>query len=116
MPAANSPVAAMLLEHDQGRKLVAEMEAAAMAALRGEPGQEPIIADRALGYVALLREHIAKEDEIRYPLAERVLPPSLRDEIIRGYGVAESHVPTGFAERYEVLVGECEEAAKRLAA
>lgn len=116
MPRANSPVAAMLLEHDQGRGFVAAMDTAARAALAGEPAQDRIIAENALGYVALLRDHIAKEDDILYPLAERIIPASLRSEIIRGYQVAESHVPDGFSDRYEALVADCEDTAKRLAA
>ncbi len=116
MPRANSPVAAMLLEHDKGRKFVADLESAVTAALAGEPGQAQIIADSALGYVALLREHIAKEDGILYPLAERILPETLRSEVLRGYQVAESHVSADFAKGYEELVTEYEEAARRLAA
>lgn len=116
MPRENSPVAAMLMEHDQGRTFVADLESAVTAALAGEPGQAQRIADNALGYVALLREHIAKEDEILYPLAERILPATLRSEVVRGYQVAESHVPAGFAEGFEALVAAYEEAAKRLAA
>ena len=62
MPRANSPVAAMLMEHDRGRAFVKEMEAAARAALAGKGGQDEAIAANALGYLELLREHIAKED------------------------------------------------------
>ena len=116
MPRANSPIAAMLLEHEQGRGLVRAMERAAHGALAEESGQVSIIVDNALQYVALLRDHIAKEDEILYPLAERIIPASLRSEIIRGYQVAESHVPADFSERYEALVAASEDTVKRLAA
>lgn len=116
MPRANSPIAAMLIEHDRGRALVAAMEHAARRALAGEVEQASAVADNALQYVALLRDHIAKEDEILYPLAERVIPPALRSEIIRGYLVAESQVPAGFSKRYEALVAAGEDIAIRLAA
>src|SRR5512141_2510023 len=42
MPRQNSPVAAMLLEHDHGRAFVKGMEEAAVAALVGMPGQEAV--------------------------------------------------------------------------
>lgn len=109
MPRENSPVAAMLMEHDQGRAYVKAMEAAAQAVLAGEAGWEREIAENALAYVALLREHIAKEDEILYPLAERVIPEAAREGIVEGYRVAEERTAEGFARSYEKLVAACEQ-------
>jgi hemerythrin-like domain-containing protein len=116
MPAANSPIAAMLLEHDQGRALVKAMEGAARAAAAGAADQARVVVDNALQYVALLRDHIEKEDGILYPLAERTVPAALRKEIIRGYQAAESHVAGDFSKHYEALVAAGEEIANRLAA
>jgi hemerythrin-like domain-containing protein len=108
MPRANSPVAAMLMEHDQGRAFVKAMEEAAGAALAGEPDANRLIAENALGYVGLLREHIAKEDDILYPLAERVIPTGMRDEIIAGYAAAEARTPAHFEKRYVEIVAHYE--------
>ncbi len=108
MPREHSPVAAMLMEHEQGRAFVRAMEEAAQAALAGKPDQERLIAANALAYAALLREHIAKEDEILYPLAERILPAEARDEILAGYTLAEQSAPAGFEERYAALVARYE--------
>ncbi len=108
MPRANSPVAAMLMEHDHGRAYVRAMEEAATAALAGAPGQDALIAENALGYVALLREHISKEDGILYPLAERLLPEGVRDGIAAGYDTAEGKTPADFAARYEHIVARYE--------
>jgi hemerythrin-like domain-containing protein len=104
MPREHSPIAAMLMEHDQGRAFVKGMETAALEALDGQPGRELIIADNALAYAALLREHIAKEDEILYPLAERVLPDTMRDDIIAGYSAAEARTAADFTASYEAVV------------
>jgi hemerythrin-like domain-containing protein len=108
MPRANSPVAAMLMEHDHGRAFVKAMEEAAGAALVGEPDANRLIAENALGYVGLLREHIAKEDDILYPLAERVLPVAMRDEIIAGYAAAEARTPDDFEKNYAEIVARYE--------
>jgi hemerythrin-like domain-containing protein len=108
MPRQNSPVAAMLMEHDLGRAFVKGMESAATAALGGETGQNTVIAENARGYLNLLREHIGREDDILYPLAERVLPEDMRDAILDGYRLAEERSPTGFEERYRELVERCE--------
>jgi hemerythrin-like domain-containing protein len=104
MPAKNSPVAAMLMEHDQGRAFVKAMEAAAIEAQAGKCGMEKVIAENALAYAALLREHISKEDEILYPLAERVIPDTMRAAIIAGYDAAEARTAAGFAAGYEAIV------------
>ena len=104
MPRENSPIAAMLMEHDQGRAFVKAMESAAQAALAGEPGQEGIIADNALAYAQLLREHISKEDEILYPLAERIIPEALRADIVAGYTRAETSTAEDFTAHYEKIV------------
>jgi hemerythrin-like domain-containing protein len=108
MPRANSPVAAMLMEHDHGRAFVRAMEEAAGAALAGEPDANRLIAENALGYVGLLREHIAKEDDILYPLAERVVPAGMRDEITAGYSAAEARTPADFERHYEEIVARYE--------
>lgn len=104
MPPENSPVAAMLMEHDQGRAFVRGMETAVRETLAGLPGRENTIAENALAYAALLRDHIAKEDEILYPLAERVIPEAMRAEIAAGYQQAEAAADADFSERYQQLV------------
>lgn len=104
MPRDNSPVAAMLMEHDQGRAYVRGMETAAREAREGVPGHETAIAWNALSYATLLREHIAKEDTILYPLAERIIPSTMRDGIIEGYAKAEAVTPADFTGRYLKIV------------
>ncbi|GAC1450948.1 MAG: hemerythrin domain-containing protein [Desulfuromonadaceae bacterium] len=104
MPREHSPIAAMLMEHDQGRAFVTAMETATLETLDGQSGRERTIADNALAYAALLREHIAKEDEILYPLAERVIPDTMRDDIIAGYAAAEARTATDFTSYYEAVV------------
>ncbi len=93
MPEKNSPIEAMHMEHDQGRAFVRGMEEAAQKALAGEPGQIPLIAENARGYAALLRGHIDKEDNILYPLAERVLPEEVRPQMVKDYADAEARTP-----------------------
>jgi len=103
MPEQNSPVAAMLMAHDQGRAFVRGMEAAAKKALAGEPAPVAELAENARGYIALLRDHIDKEDHILYPLAERVLPEALRPAMVEAYAEAEAKTP-GLEEKYLRLV------------
>ena len=109
MPKENSPVAAMLMEHDQGRCFVRAMESAVHEAQAGRTDTYQAIADNALGYAALLRDHISKEDEILYPLAERVIPETMRTGILQGYQTAEAQVSLEFCERYQVIVRQYEQ-------
>ena len=108
MPRANSPVAAMLMEHDRGRAFVGAMERATNEALAGKPGRDAVIAENALGYLELLREHIGKEDGILYPLAERLIPEGMRDGIVARYEAAERGAPADMAERYTRIVARYE--------
>ncbi|PLX80281.1 MAG: cation-binding protein [Desulfuromonas sp.] len=103
MPEKQSPIEAMHMEHDQGRAHVRAIEEAAQKALAGESGQAAIIAENARGYAALLRGHIEKEDDILYPLAERVLPEEVRERMLQAYDRAEAATPE-LEETYRKLV------------
>jgi len=103
MPKENSPVAAMLMAHDQGRAFVSGMEEAAQKALAGESGQMSAIAENARGYADLLRDHIDKEDTILYPLAERILPEGVRPQMVADYASAAGRSP-GLEEKYRQMV------------
>ncbi len=103
MPEKQSPIEAMHMEHDQGRAHVRAMEEAAQKALDGETGQATIVAEHAKGYAALLRGHIEKENDILYPLAERILPEEVRNGMLNAYKVAETRTP-GLEEKYQQLV------------
>jgi hemerythrin-like domain-containing protein len=103
MPEENSPVAAMLMAHDQGRAFVRGMEEAAQKAIAGAADQERVIAENAYGYIGLLRDHIDKEDNILYPLAERVLPEEPRGAMVDGYRKAEAATPE-LEEKYRRMV------------
>lgn len=103
MPAKQSPIEAMHIEHDRGRAHVRAMEAAAQAALSGDEGRLAELVANARDYAALLRGHIDKEDNILYPLAERVLPEAVRPEMLNGYAAADARM-AGLEERYRAMV------------
>jgi hemerythrin-like domain-containing protein len=103
MPEKQSPIEAMHMEHDQGRAHVQAMEEAARKALDGEPGQAATIAEHAKGYAALLRGHIEKENDILYPLAERILPEDVRGRMLAAYEASGAKAP-GLEKRYLQMV------------
>jgi hemerythrin-like domain-containing protein len=103
MPEKRSPIEAMHIEHEQGRAHVQAIEEAARQALAGNQTLAPIIAEHARGYAALLRSHIEKEDEILYPMAERVLPEEVRLAMLQAYARAEIKTP-GLEAKYRQMV------------
>ena len=103
MPEKQSPIEAMQMEHDEGRAHVRAMEEAAQKALDGKTGQAVIIAEHAKGYAELLRGHIEKENDILYPLAERILPEEMRSGILTAYETAEAQTP-GLEKKYQQIV------------
>ncbi|MBI5439579.1 MAG: hemerythrin domain-containing protein [Deltaproteobacteria bacterium] len=111
MPTEHSPVAAMRMAHDQGRALVRGMEEAALRGREGDSSAAGTVVEKALGYVAFIREHIDTEDNILYPLAERVLPSDWRAGMLEEYDRAEAAAPAGFQRRYAELVERSEQKA-----
>ena len=103
MPAKQSPIEAMQIEHEQGRAHVRALELAARQALAGDDGKAGAIIAHARGYARLLRGHIDKEDHILYPLAERVLPEAVRPAMLRGYAAADARA-AGLEDRCRQLV------------
>lgn len=103
MPEKRSPIEAMHIEHEQGRAHVRAMDAALEQIQAGKAEQIPTLVNHARGYAELLRQHIAKEDTILYPLAERVLPEGARPDIVRGYAQAEAK-SAQVAQKYRTMV------------
>jgi hemerythrin-like domain-containing protein len=83
LPERGGPVAAMMKDHDLGRALVLEMT-------RGEPRQR---AEQARRYARLLRDHLAKEDRILFPLAEELLAPAETERLRREFERADLDEP-----------------------
>lgn len=101
MPEKSSPIEAMLMEHDQGRAFIKNLENATLKTRAGVGGYIDTIVENAQGYAALLRGHIQKEDQILYPLAERVLPESVRPQMTEAYHQATD---PEVQARYEAMV------------
>jgi len=75
MPRSGGPIGVMLSEHEEGRALVRQMAEAAAEYRQGVADAGQRWAAAAKQYIALLREHIAKENNILFVMAERMLTP-----------------------------------------
>lgn len=74
MPQDTGPVAVMLAEHDEGRRYTAGFRSAAEQMKDGDKSAANDIVRNVYDYVNLLREHIVKEDNVLYPMADQMIP------------------------------------------
>jgi hemerythrin-like domain-containing protein len=73
MPRGGGPIGVMLSEHGRGRELIHEMELAS-SQFHDTPGVSGRRwAQAAAEYTNLLREHIAKENDVLFQMAESLL-------------------------------------------
>jgi hemerythrin-like domain-containing protein len=99
------PTGAMLQEHEQGRWLLREMAAAALAYAAGNAEARLSWIAAARGYAHLLRQHIAKENEVLFPIAEKLLTEAEQREIAAGFDkVEEETMGTGTHGRLHNLM------------
>lgn len=104
-PVEDGPIPCMISEHDLGRSFIQEaMEALDHSDLTTEEKIEHV-SDNLRDFAQLLVQHIYKEDNILYPMAERLAAEGSDTEILSRYrdkiDDAESRE---INERYEALV------------
>jgi hemerythrin-like domain-containing protein len=97
VPTRGGPIDVMLEEHTEGRDLLRAMET-------GTAGERAAAARR---YVGLLRDHIDKENDLLFPLADAVLDAEAQAALLRQFASAEAD--TG------MVVAGAEEGALRFA-
>lgn len=89
LPRNLGPIGVMLLEHDQGRALIQQMTLAAAEYQAGHEGAASRWAEAARAYAKLLREHIAKENNILFVMAERMLSAEEQQELSAQFETVE---------------------------
>ncbi|SMO77230.1 Hemerythrin-like domain-containing protein [Saccharicrinis carchari] len=79
-----NPIPVMLHEHQEGREYLQGME----AGLANKNNTSLIENTRAYGY--LLQQHIYKEDNVLYPMAEQALSEEQKEQVNRLYEKADN--------------------------
>lgn len=109
-PQEGGPIAVMVSEHDQGRGYVREMAEAAADYRKGSAQAGERFARNAQNYVNLLSQHIDKENNILYPMADRLLPKEKQEELIVLFEKVETEkIGPGAHEQYHNLVHQFEQ-------
>ncbi len=90
------------------------MEKAAQAVLAGAAAEREDLIRNAFGYVALLRQHIRKENEILFPMAERVIPPTAQGKLaVEFERIEREETGAGVHEKFHAMAeAMAEEAAE----
>lgn len=68
------PIGVMLAEHESGRRCIREISSDLTRLKKGNGEIKNSIRKNASAYDELLREHITKENNVLFPLADRLLP------------------------------------------
>ncbi len=109
IPKEGGPIGMMLQEHDMGRDYVRGMDEALRKFKDGDKSQAGVISRNAAGYINLLSQHIQKEDNILYPMGNRVISDSDREALIERFEeLEEKEIGKGVHEKYHRLVEELE--------
>ena len=105
IPRDGGPIGRMLQEHEQGRAFVRGMGAAVRAYAAGDAAGTADFVSNARGYTQLLLDHIDKEDNILYPIADARLAAGTQSELSAAFErVEEERVGHGRHEAFHALM------------
>ena len=98
------PVEMMLDEHEQARRYTQAFRSAAEQMLDGDVQASAELIDNVLAYIDLLREHIEKEDQVLYPMADQVLDGAAQLDVdTRVQELSTADKESGLHDRYREL-------------
>jgi hemerythrin-like domain-containing protein len=111
-PRKTGPVALMIAEHEEGRRLGQRLRQVTERFQSGDIKVRDQVVLSALGYVSLVRRHMDKEDKLLFPLVEKVIPVDRQDRMIEAFNrfEQEENGPELHEKYYrmaERLVQEC---------
>lgn len=108
------PIGVMMAEHTQGRTFTMAMRKAAQDLEAGDEAARAVIIENARGYIALLRQHIAKEDTVLFPMADRVISPAGQDKLAESFErIEHEEAGVGAHEKYLDLAEALEREANQ---
>lgn len=88
----SGPVAVMLHEHREGRDFIKGMASSVEAFKEGNQKASVLIAKNMEQYVGLLTNHIQKENNILFPMGDRMLDNRQQDLLLEQFEQIESEV------------------------
>ena len=108
--AEKGPVAVMLYEHKLGRHFVNEMAAGIVKIQEGDAGAVKDVYANMLGYADLLKNHIMKENNVLFPMADNVITDADKEALLHAFAEIDDAKRPGkksrdFIIRIDTLAG-----------
>jgi hemerythrin-like domain-containing protein len=94
LPARSGPIGIMLSEHELGRSYIQALKEMTLKLQNGDPTALPCVVQSARSYIFMLRQHIIKEDQILFSMADQVIPVEKHEQIFEDFEKVE-HEETG---------------------
>ena len=112
IPSEGGPVGMMLMEHEEGRSYVRAMvEAISLIEAKNEAAKDTLLTN-AQAYCRLLREHIQKEDDVLFRMADEVIAADEQKKILADFAQYEAEEKGGGVhEKYLRIANELESEA-----
>jgi len=108
-PMKSGPIAVMLMEHEQGRHFVRGLAEALAKYEKGDKELKDAIVKNARGYAELLNQHIYKENNILFPMGDKVLSQSDNNVLLEKFEKIEREIiGEGKHEYYLQMIDELE--------
>jgi hemerythrin-like domain-containing protein len=99
----------MLMEHVEGRGYVRAMADALDGWEKGLEASRAVVIENSRAYLRLLREHIQKEDEILFEMADNVLSAEEQKQLLHQFEEHEKEeIGPGVHEKYLKIAQELE--------
>jgi hemerythrin-like domain-containing protein len=110
IPRERGPIGVMLAEHNRGRAYVQAMAESVAKNKKGEAQALTDFAKNARNYIALLTQHITKEDSVLFPMGDQVLSPQKQKELEEGFEKIEvERIGAGTHEQFHQLLHHLQE-------
>lgn len=114
-PPRGGAIEMMLDEHEQGRAYNRALRDGARRLGAGDAeARRPIVA-AAKGYIALLHDHIAKEDEMLFPMADELIPADVEATMLTAFARVEQEDRNDVREHFLALAARLEQEAQGFA-
>ena len=110
IPCEGGPIGVMLVEHEEGRGYLRLMTLALELAEEVPETARETLVQNARSYLRLLREHIRKEEEVLFEMADEALTQEEQNKLAREFEEHEAkEIGAGVHERYLKIAEELKE-------
>jgi hemerythrin-like domain-containing protein len=101
----DGPIAVMLREHEMGRNYVKAMSTAFSGYTARDISSSKGILQNAYDYISLLKDHIEKENNVLFVMADNLLSEKRQEELFEGFEkIEEDRIGVGKHEEFHGLL------------